>query len=104
MSLEACDTGPAKPLQLRAGRLLPPPPGCARRYRPAVTEGPQWQYRVSELRSPNGDAIQEHLDLWAAAGWELVNGSTTTMEFFEVHRGRYPDAVYTMWWRRPATS
>ncbi|WP_166532573.1 hypothetical protein [Blastococcus xanthinilyticus] len=66
-----------------------------------MTDNTSWQYRLSELRSPEPGVMQAHLDEWAAAGWELLSGSTVTMLFEKPGSHRWTGVVYSMWWRRP---
>lgn len=61
--------------------------------------GGRWRYQLSELRGPDTAQMQEHLDLWTDAGWELVSGSTAAVNIAPHQQS----VAYTMWWRQPAS-
>lgn len=48
-----------------------------------------------EYRAPSPQEIDAHLQQWADAGWELVNGSTAVAKF-----GVHWLPTYTFFWRQ----
>ena len=62
-----------------------------------------WRYQVSSLQFYETDAeiqkkVNESMETWANAGWELVSGTATA---FTVHMVATPFIRYVMYWRKP---
>jgi hypothetical protein len=61
-----------------------------------------WRYRVSSLQfyetdEKGQDRVNENLEKWADAGWELVSGTATA---FTVHSVATPLIRYVMYWKK----
>jgi hypothetical protein len=53
-----------------------------------------WEYKVISI-DHDQDAVNKAMSEWAAAGWELMSGNTSTIPYFNEARTRY-----TLFWRK----
>jgi hypothetical protein len=62
-----------------------------------MTTDARYAYRVSWMND-DADQVNEHMQSWAAAGWELVSGCASTWP--SLSGSGVTHTRYTMYWRK----